>query len=1218
MEDIIDIIVTETTNLITITSSGSDEVIDVNIIDNREDIVLNVTPSVVEININSLTGNFGVNWGQITGTLSNQTDLNTALGLKADLVGGKVPSSQLPSYVDDVVEVANYAALPATGETGKIYITLDTNFMYRWSGSTYIEIKDSSAVWGAITGTLSSQTDLQNALNAKFDDPTGDTTQYIAGDGSLITFPIAGQSGTLVREVRNTTGATLTKGTIVYISGATGNKPTVSKAIATADSTSAQTFGMCQANISNNSNGYVVCVGDLTGLDTSAFTEGNQLYLSSTTAGTYTVTKQLAPAHLVYIGIVTRAHPTQGQIEVNIQNGYELYELHDVSITSEADNQGLFYELSTDLWKNKSIATVLGYTPEPTITAGTTAQYYRGDKTFQTLNTTAVAEGTNLYYTDARARTAISITVTGSSGASTYNSTTGVLNVPTYTLAGLGGQPALSGTGFVKISGTTISYDNSTYLTTSAAASTYLALAGGTMTGPVSGTRLSLSQNSADITLSISNAGTGRAFSVLGTSYFSTDIQLGYATNAILKTTSLGLITSAIAGTDYQAPLSGTGFVKISGSTISYDNSTYLTTASASSTYLTIATASSTYLPLAGGTLTGALNGTSALFSGAVRANNPSEGATGEGLIAGQSFKIDGTGTSQRAVMYMVSNVLSDTYASGLTAQFGNFAGDKGFGFNLNTSGGYELYVKNTTWNKALTISNTNAVTLTGALSGTSATFSGSLAVGTTLSAWDGLLRPIEVGNAGNFYAGFNGGSALYSGSGMYYSGGWKYAVASSGVNLVDIGNGAFTFKSAASGTIGTAVTLIDRFTIASTGAATFSSSVTATSFSNAGLQAGEVFNGTKSNSGYFVGYLQNTSATGLGLYIQNGSDTLDALRIGNAAGSANPIQLYGSGKALFAGNVGIGTTAPSHKLSVSNPANGVVASFTNTADADLSINLTSGVTLLTPSTGILAFGTSSTERMRITSGGDLLVGATSSTYSAAGRGLIVANGSTSALYGFSIGGASKGYLYHNGTNLYLENANSGGLFDITQVGAGTITFGTNGSERMRITSGGQVLVNITNDSYGDGSAFVTQGSKGATIQTTAGGGYCALVLRRTASDGGLTEHYYGSTYVGGINISSTSSSYLTSSDYRLKEDLKTINGLEIVNKIKVYDYKWKSNDSRMDGVLAHELAEVLPYAVTGVKDGVEMQGVDYSKIVPVMVQAIKELKAKIETLENK
>ena len=161
MEDIIDIIVTETTNLIQITSSGSDELIDVNIIDNREDIVLNVTPTVVEININSLVGNFGVNWGQITGSLSNQTDLNYVLSIKADLVGGLVPSFQLPSYVDDVVEVANYVALPLTGESGKIYVTIDTNFIFRWTGSVYVEIKDSSAVWGAITGTLSNQTDLQ-------------------------------------------------------------------------------------------------------------------------------------------------------------------------------------------------------------------------------------------------------------------------------------------------------------------------------------------------------------------------------------------------------------------------------------------------------------------------------------------------------------------------------------------------------------------------------------------------------------------------------------------------------------------------------------------------------------------------------------------------------------------------------------------------------------------------------------------------------------------------------------------------------------------------------------------------------------------------------------------------------------------------------------------------------------------------------------------------
>jgi hypothetical protein len=88
------------------------------------------------------------------GNVDNTSDANkpistaasTALGLKADLVNGTVPSSQLPSYVDDVLEVANFAALPVTGETGKIYVTLDDNITYRWSGTAYIEISKSLAL----------------------------------------------------------------------------------------------------------------------------------------------------------------------------------------------------------------------------------------------------------------------------------------------------------------------------------------------------------------------------------------------------------------------------------------------------------------------------------------------------------------------------------------------------------------------------------------------------------------------------------------------------------------------------------------------------------------------------------------------------------------------------------------------------------------------------------------------------------------------------------------------------------------------------------------------------------------------------------------------------------------------------------------------------------------------------------------------------------------
>lgn len=392
------------------------------------------------------------------------------------------------------------------------------------------------------------------------------TLQLVDGTGAT-NLQIGQEQRTLVH---NNTGSALTDGQVVYITGSTGELPSVGLASNTGEMTSSVTLGVVTESIPNGTDGFITTSGIVHGLNTNAYTEGLPIWLGST-PGTFTQTKPIAPANSVLVGYVVKKAGGNGSIFVKIQNGYELDELHDVLITSKANNDGLFYESATGLWKNKSIATVLGYTPanealvvkytdtasmlsnyynktatdsrlslkvnytdtasmlspyartanvnaslalklnisdtatmlsnyynktatnallatkENTITAGTTSQYYRGDKTFQTLNTTAVAEGTNLYYTDARARAAISLTTTGSSGASTYNNTTGALNVPSYTLAGLGGQPALNGTGFVKISGTTISYDNSTYATT-AALGNYLPLAGGTLTGALAGT----------------------------------------------------------------------------------------------------------------------------------------------------------------------------------------------------------------------------------------------------------------------------------------------------------------------------------------------------------------------------------------------------------------------------------------------------------------------------------------------------------------------------------------------------------------------------------------------------------------------------------------------------------------------------------------------------------------------------------------------------------
>jgi hypothetical protein len=152
--------------------------------------------------------------------------------------------------------------------------------------------------------------------------------------------------------VRNATGATLAKGTIVYISGANGNNVQVTPAIATSDATSARTLGWLAVSIPNNGSGLCMVEGYLEGLNTQGFTAGAQLYLSGTTAGAFTATKPQAPIHLVYVGVVTKVSSGDGHVFVKVQNGYELGELHDVQIISPTNNQVLAYDSATQLWKN--------------------------------------------------------------------------------------------------------------------------------------------------------------------------------------------------------------------------------------------------------------------------------------------------------------------------------------------------------------------------------------------------------------------------------------------------------------------------------------------------------------------------------------------------------------------------------------------------------------------------------------------------------------------------------------------------------------------------------------------------------------------------------------------------------------------------------------------------------------------------------------------------
>lgn len=218
-------------------------------------------------------------------------------------------------------------------------------------------------------------------------DCTAPTAALGDNDTSIATTAFVQQelaSGTAVAKnlevrVRNQSGSTMAAGTIVYISGATGNLPLITKAQANNDANSAQTIGFVKTSIANNGTGYVIVRGELENIDTSALSEGVQLYLSPTTAGTWTTTKPSAPEHLVYVGVVIRSHPTLGTILVSVQNGFEVAELHDSAISSPANNDLFVYELSTDLWKNKSFAT-LGlaglnsptFTGTPSLPTGTT------------------------------------------------------------------------------------------------------------------------------------------------------------------------------------------------------------------------------------------------------------------------------------------------------------------------------------------------------------------------------------------------------------------------------------------------------------------------------------------------------------------------------------------------------------------------------------------------------------------------------------------------------------------------------------------------------------------------------------------------------------------------------------------------------------------------------------------------------------------------------
>jgi cytoskeletal protein CcmA (bactofilin family) len=197
-----------------------------------------------------------------------------------------------------------------------------------------------------------------------------DTMLLKVGDGTNIWGDLEylnGQQNTLCY---NGTGSTIPKGSVVYISGAQGANPSISLADADAESTSSKALGITTKAITTGNTGPVGVFGRVMGVNTSGFTAGDALWLSSTSGGITNV-KPTQPAHQVFIGYCIKVG-TSGSVFVNPQNGYELDELHDVLITSKTNNDLLTYESSSGLWKNKSFST-LGLVTSSSLATSTTA-----------------------------------------------------------------------------------------------------------------------------------------------------------------------------------------------------------------------------------------------------------------------------------------------------------------------------------------------------------------------------------------------------------------------------------------------------------------------------------------------------------------------------------------------------------------------------------------------------------------------------------------------------------------------------------------------------------------------------------------------------------------------------------------------------------------------------------------------------------------------------
>lgn len=184
-----------------------------------------------------------------------------------------------------------------------------------------------------------------------------DTSLFKFGDGTTAWTGLSYSPSSRTTQVaKNDTGGSVTKGQVVYISGANGANALFSLADADSEATSSKTVGLLVQDLATNGIGAIVTEGLLSGLNTGSATAGQSVWLSGTAGGVVFGAPPAKPAHSVYLGVVTRVSTTVGEILVKVQNGYELNELHDVNAGSPSDNNVLAYDSASSMWTNQTAA----------------------------------------------------------------------------------------------------------------------------------------------------------------------------------------------------------------------------------------------------------------------------------------------------------------------------------------------------------------------------------------------------------------------------------------------------------------------------------------------------------------------------------------------------------------------------------------------------------------------------------------------------------------------------------------------------------------------------------------------------------------------------------------------------------------------------------------------------------------------------------------------